>query len=129
MDVIGDFITIIRNASAAHKLSCSAQWSNIREGITKILLDEGFIADYKVEKNEKGFKVIVIALKYVNEMPAINKLKRESNPGRRLYYGYEEIPRVLSGLGFAILSTSKGIMHDKEARNQKVGGEHLCSIW
>lgn len=129
MDTIGDFITIIRNASTAFKPSCKAQWSKIREAIAKILLNEGYIAGYKVLEKENGLKDIQIHLKYVDKQPAIVGIERHSKPGRRLYYQYSEIPKVLRGLGINILTTSKGLLTGVQARQQKVGGELLCNVW
>lgn len=127
-DNIGDFLTIIRNASNARKESCSATWSNIREGIVKILKADGYIADYSVE-GEKASKKIGITLKYVGETPAITQIERVSKPGRRLYYSCSDIPRVLGGMGVCILTTSRGVMNDKDCRANKAGGELICKIW
>lgn len=129
MDTIGDFLTIIRNASRAKKATCEAQWSNIREGIAQTLKAEGYIAAFGKKKNAKGFEVLEITLKYVDGKPAIEGIERHSKPGRRLYYPSTNIPRVLNNLGMAVLTTSKGILTDKEARRQRVGGEMLCKVW
>ena len=128
-DTIGDFLTIIRNASMAKKDICRAQLSKMRLSIAQILKQEGFISDYSEEENEKGFKQINLHLKYVNSVPAITGIERHSTPGRRLYYGVREIPRVLGGLGVAILTTSKGVMRARDAREQGVGGELICKVW
>ena len=128
-DTIGDFLTIIRNASMAKKDICTAQLSKMRLSIAQILKKEGFISDYSEEENEKGFKQINLHLKYVNSVPAITGIERHSTPGRRLYYGVREIPRVLGGLGVAILTTSKGVMRARDAREQGVGGELICKVW
>lgn len=128
-DTIGDFLTIIRNASMAKKDVCTAQLSKMRVSIAQILKQEGFISDYSEEENEKGFKQINLHLKYVNSVPAITGIERHSTPGRRLYYGVREIPRVLGGLGVAILTTSKGVMRARDAREQGVGGELICKVW
>ena len=104
--------------------------SNLKKGITKILFEKGYILNYKfIDDNKQG--VIKIALKYdqVTKLPAIKALKRVSTPGLRSYAGYREMPRVLNGLGIAIVSTSKDVMTDKEARVQKIGGEVLCYIY
>lgn len=127
-DNIGDFLTIIRNASSARKDSCAASWSKIREGIAKILKAEGYIADYSVE-GEKASKNINIVLKYVSEVPAITQIERVSKPGRRLYYSCNDIPRVLGGMGICILTTSRGVMNDKDCRANKAGGELICKVW
>ena len=127
-DSIGDFLTIIRNASSAGKEACSASWSKIREGIAKILKEEGYIADFAVD-GDKAQKKLTITLKYSNEVPAITKIERVSKPGRRLYYSCTDIPRVLGGLGISILTTSRGVLSDKEARANKAGGELICKVW
>tara|TARA_B100001248_G_scaffold220746_1_gene176703 strand:+ start:145998 stop:146387 length:390 start_codon:yes stop_codon:yes gene_type:complete len=129
MDTIGDFLTIIRNALSAKKGTCDAQWSKIREGIAQTLKSEGYIADFAKKKNEKGHEVLEVTLKYVEGTPAIEGIERHSRPGRRLYYGSRSIPRVLNNLGVAVLTTSKGVLTDKEARRQRVGGEMLCKVW
>ena len=104
--------------------------SNLKKGITQILFDKGYILNYKFVDDEKQ-GVIKIALKYdpQSKVSAIKALKRVSTPGLRSYVGYREMPRVLNGLGIAVVSTSKGVMTDKEARAQKVGGEVLCYIY
>ena len=128
-DTIGDFLTIIRNASMARNDTCSAQVSKMRLSIAKILKQEGFIFDYSEKKDDKGFGRIYLHLKYVGTTPAITGLERHSSPGKRLYYGSKEIPRVLGGMGVAILTTSKGVMRAKEARQNGVGGELICKVW
>lgn len=127
-DTLGDFLTIIRNGSNATLRSVSAQWSSSREGIARILKECGYIADFaKVEKN--GLPVIEITLKYNGKKAAITEINRISKPGRRIYTGYGEIPKVIGGMGISILTTSKGILSDVEARQQKVGGEVLAQVW
>lgn len=128
-DTIGDFLTIIRNSSRAGKETCTAQWSKVREGITRILKNEGFIADYKEIANEKGHKSLELSLKYVKGTPSIADIQRLSKPGCRVYTGSEDIPSILGGLGLSILSTSKGIITNKEARRQKLGGELIAKVW
>lgn len=128
-DTIGDFLTIIRNSSRAGKETCTAQWSKVREGIARILKSEGFIIDYKEVSNEKGHKSLEVSLKYVDGTPSIADIQRLSKPGCRVYTGSEEIPSVLGGLGLSILSTSKGIVTNKEARRQKLGGELIAKVW
>lgn len=127
-DSIGDFLTIIRNASAAGKDSCSAQWSKIREGIASILKDEGYISSFEVS-GEKAEKVIKITLKYMQGVSALTGLTRISTPGCRTYYEYRNIPKVLNGMGISILTTSKGVMKDSECRAKKAGGEIICKVW
>lgn len=129
MDTIGDFLTIIRNASVAERKNCIAQWSKIREGVVKNLRDEGFVSAYEIYQDERGFKFLKITLKYHKGDPAITNIKRNSRPGCRKYLGYQEIPRVLGGMGISILSTSKGIKTDRTARNEKIGGELLCTVY
>ena len=105
--------------------------SNLKKEITKILLDKGYILNYKFEGEDTPKGTIKIALKYdpVNKVNAIKGLKRVSTPGMRKYVGYKDMPKVLNGLGIAILSTSQGVMTDKEARELKIGGEVLCYIY
>ncbi len=126
-DSIGDFLTIVRNASRARKESCSAQWSKIREGIAAILKDEGYIADYQVSGDVK--KTITITMKYMDGVPAITGISRESTPGCRQYFEYRSIPRVLNGMGISILTTSQGVLKDADCRAKKAGGEMLCKVW
>jgi small subunit ribosomal protein S8 len=128
-DTIGDFLTIIRNASSARKESCTVQSSKMRSAIAGILKDEGFIHDFNEGEDERGFKTITLTLKFVDETPAITGIERHSTPGRRLYFGAREIPRVLGGLGVAILTTSKGVMRARDAREAGVGGELVCKVW
>ena len=128
-DTIGDFLTIIRNASAARKEKTVTQHSKMRLALLKILKDEGYIADFGEGADKKGFKTLEITFKYVGNTPAITGIQRHSTPGRRLYYGTREIPRVLGGLGVAILTTSKGVMRAREARENGVGGELVCKVW
>ncbi len=129
-DPIADYLTRIRNAIMAKHKVVEIPASNLKKEMTKILYDKGYILNYKfIEDNKQG--IIKIALKYdpVTKIPAIKKLGRISKPGLRKYTGYKEVPRVLNGLGIAILSTSKGIISDKEARQEKVGGEVLCYVY
>ena len=128
-DTIGDFLTTIRNASMAHKEVCVTQHSKMRAAIAAILKDEGYINDVNVGEDEKGFKTLKLSLKYVDGTPAITGIERHSTPGRRLYYGVREIPRVLGGLGVAILTTSKGVIRARDAREAGVGGELVCKVW
>ena len=129
-DPIADYLTRVRNAIKAQHRVVEVPASNLKKEITKILFEKGYILNYKiVEDGVQG--TIKIALKYdpVNEVNAIKKLERISTPGLRRYTGYKDMPRVLNGLGIAILSTSKGVMTDKEARELKIGGEVLCYIY
>jgi len=129
-DPIADYLTRVRNAIKANHRVVEIPASNIKKEMTKILFDKGYIANYKFEDGEvQG--TIKIALKYhpVTKVSAIQKLERISKPGLRKYAGMDKMPRVLNGLGVAILSTSKGVMTDKEARNLNVGGEVLCYVY
>ena len=128
-DTIADMLTRIRNANGMRYGEVSVPASNLKVSLAKILKDEGFIEDYKiVNDNVQG--TIVITLKYgQNKERVITGLKRISKPGLRVYAKASEVPRVLNGLGIAIISTSRGVMTDKEARKQKLGGEVLCYIW
>lgn len=128
-DPIADFLTRIRNAVAANHRMVETPASNIKKDITKILFEKGYILNYKFEENTvQG--TIKIALKYhpVTKVPAINKLERVSTPGVRRYVNSNELPRVLNGLGVAIMTTSKGMITDKEARSLNVGGEVICYV-
>ena len=129
-DPIADYLTRLRNAINAKHRVLEVPSSNLKKEITKILMDKGYILNYKfVEEGPQG--TIKVALKYdpVNKCNAIRKLKRVSTPGLRKYVGYKDMPKVLNGLGIAIVSTSKGVMTDKEARDLKVGGEVLCYVY
>ncbi len=101
----------------------------MKEAIAAILKEDGFITDFSHGTDERGHKTLVVKLKYVNETPAITQVKRVSTPGRRLYCGYQEIPRVLNGLGISILSTSRGLMNNQNCLRHKVGGELVCTVW
>ncbi|MDT8392543.1 MAG: 30S ribosomal protein S8 [Bacteroidales bacterium] len=129
-DPIADYLTRLRNAVMAKHRIVEIPASNIKKDITRILHDKGFILNYKFEDTANNQGIIKIALKYhpVTKQPAINKLDRISKPGLRKYVGADSLPRVLNGLGVAILSTSKGLMTDKEARKENIGGEVLCYV-
>lgn len=128
-DTISDFLTIIRNAYRSRKDQCTAKYSKMHWAIAQILREEGFVRDVAESEDARGHKCISITLKYVDEVPALTGIQRHSTPGRRLYYSHDSIPRVLGGLGVAILTTSKGVMNDRTARRQKVGGEMVCTVW
>lgn len=130
-DPIADYLTRLRNAIKANHRVVDIPASNIKKEITKILFDKGYILSYKFEETANKQGNIKIALKYhpVSKAPAIKKLERISRPGLRKYVGTDAMPRVINGLGIAILSTSKGVMTDKEARKQNVGGEVLCYVY
>ncbi|MCS7052598.1 MAG: 30S ribosomal protein S8 [Ignavibacterium sp.] len=127
-DPIADFLTRLRNACKAKHLRVEVPASKMKLKICEILKNESFIHDYTVIEDNKQ-NIIRIHLKYRNGMSAISGLKRVSKPGLRIYKGVEELPRVLNGLGIAIVSTSKGILTDKQARAASVGGEVICYIW
>lgn len=127
-DPISDMLARIRNAALAHHDRTDIPRSTIKERIAEILKAEGYIADYRVD--ESGFGTITVTLKYGRgRESAIAGLRRKSRPGRRVYVGYQDIPKVHNGLGVAIMSTSQGVMSDRAARAQKVGGEILCEVW
>lgn len=127
MDVIADFLTRIRNASLVKHKLLEVPSSKIKKEILRVLLENGYILGYKIEKDKK---IIKIALKYYKEKTSvIQKIIRISKPGLRKYCKYKNIPRVLNGLGIAIISTSSGIITDKQARNRKIGGEILCYVY
>ncbi len=129
-DPIADYLTRIRNAQAAGHRVVRIPASKIKEAITAILYDQGYIRKYKTETDENGHKVIKIALKYDEHgEPIIKGLKRVSTPGLRKYAGVDKLPKVMNGLGIAIVSTSKGIMTDKKARQENVGGEIIAFVY
>lgn len=129
-DPIADFLTRIRNASSAGLKTVQIPASNTKKAITKILFDQGYIINYKFEDDSKQ-GIITIALKYnpSTRVPAITKIQRASRPGLRKYAGTNELPSVLNGLGVAVISTSKGVITEKEAKKQNVGGEVLCYVY
>ena len=129
-DPIADYLTRLRNAIQAKHRVVEVPASNLKKDITKILFEKGYILNFKfIEDGRQG--IIKIALKYdaVNKTSAIKSLKRVSSPGLRQYTGYKDMPRVINGLGIAIISTSKGVMTNKEAADMKIGGEVLCSVY
>ncbi len=128
-DPVSDFLTRLRNASKAGLAECPSPHSKLKESIAAILKAEGYIVDYKDGTDDAGHKTLVVTMKYVDNAPALTNLSRVSTPGRRLYYRYSEIPRVLNGLGICILSTSKGVLKDQDCRREKVGGELICNVW
>lgn len=128
-DPISDFLTRLRNASKARLEECAMPHSRLKESLAGILQAEGYIAGHRNDTDTRGHKTLVVVMKYVDGAPAITGLTRVSTPGRRLYFSYNEIPRVLNGLGISVLSTSKGLMKDQDCRRNKAGGELLCNIW
>ena len=130
-DPIADLLTRIRNAIMAGHKVVEAPASNLKKEIARILFEKGYILSYKVVEGEGAQGVLKIALKYnpKSKKPAIKEIQRISRPGLRQYKGVDEMPRVLNGLGIAIISTSKGLMTDKEAKKEKIGGEVLCYVY
>ncbi len=128
-DPIGDMLTRIRNASSARHEKVLVPASRLKARIAEVLKDEGYIKDYVLHQDgPQG--AITILLKYTADRePVISEIKRVSKPGLRRYVPTDAIPRILNGMGIAILSTSKGVMVDREARKQKVGGELICTVW
>ena len=127
-DPIADMLTRIRNANAQRHETVDVPSSKLKKSIAEILLNEGYIKSFEeIEDNSQG--IIRITLKYVNKQKVISGLKRISKPGLRVYANKEELPQVLGGLGIALISTSKGIMTDKKARQEGIGGEVLAYIW
>ncbi len=127
-DPLGDFLTILRNGSKAELASVTTQWSNVREGVARILKENGFIADF-VKAEQNGLPVLQITLKYAKKSAAIAGIKRISSPGCRVYTSYSDIPKVIGGMGISILTTSKGLVSDRTARQQKIGGELIAQVW
>lgn len=128
-DPISDFLTRLRNASKAGLAECVMPHSKLKESLAGILKAEGFLRAVATGTEERGHKTLIVTMKYVDSAPVITGLKRTSTPGRRIYTGYTEIPRVLNGLGLSIISTSKGLMKDQDARRHKLGGELVCTVW
>lgn len=130
-DPIADYLTRVRNAVMAGHRVVEIPASNIKKEITKILFDQGYILSYKFEEGKNPQGTIKIALKYdrITKEPVIKKIERVSKPGLRKYAGATEMPRVLNGLGIAIVSTSSGVMTGKQAQSQNVGGEVLCYVY
>lgn len=125
-DPISDMLTRIRNAQAARKTEVSMPSSKFKISIARVLQDEGYVADVKVVGDAKP--VLTIALKYFQGKPVIDMIKRVSKPGYRVFKSADEIPTVIGGLGVAIVSTSRGVMPDREARRQNIGGEIVCFV-
>ena len=126
-DPLGDMLTRIRNGQAAQKPAVTSPASRLRENVLEVLAREGYIRGYNREEGPHG--ALSIELKYYNGAPVIRQLKRVSRPGRRVYSGVKDLPRVYNGLGIAILSTPRGVMSDAEAREAHVGGEILCMVF
>ena len=128
-DPLADLLTRIRNSTKAKKTETSVPSSNLKVAVARVLQQEGFIRDFRVEPDDKQ-GILTIALKYDDdEVPLITGLQRVSKPSRRRYVKSTEVPRVLGGMGIGIITTSKGVMTDREARKNNLGGEYLCRVW
>ena len=129
VDPVGDMITRIRNAQMRMSSDVNIPGSKFRAKILEILKKEGYILDYKITSDSKNKSSLSVNLKYNNGLPVIKEIKRVSKPGRRIYARAESIPKIQNGLGLAIVSTSKGIMTDNEARSNNIGGEIICRVF
>jgi len=129
IDPIGDMITRIRNAQMRLLGSVNIPNSKFRAKILDVLKHEGYISDYKLIVNEKKIGILSVNLKYSDGLPVIKEIKRVSKPGRRIYARADSISKIQNGLGLSIVSTSKGIMTDNDARNKKIGGEIICKVF
>ncbi len=127
-DPIADMLTRIRNAQMAEKAAVSMPASKLKAAIAAVLKDEGYVEDFAVKQAAGNKATLEIALKYYSGRPVIERIERVSKPGLRIYKGSEDIPRVMNGLGIAIVSTPQGVMTDRKARANKVGGEVLCIV-
>lgn len=128
-DPLGDMLARIRNAQMRGRSTVNAPASKLRAWVLDVLVKEGYIRDYKTVDADTGHREIEISLKYFDGDPVIKELKRVSKPGRRVYAGAKELPRVRQGLGVAIVSTAQGVMSDADARRRNVGGEVLCTVF
>lgn len=128
-DTIGDYLTRIRNAYIRGKREIVMPSSNILLQISKVLKEEGFIGEFGDEEGESKQKSLKIKLRYYKGKPAIRGIKRVSKPGIRIYVGFRDVPKVLNGIGIAVLTTSKGVMTGEKAVERKIGGELLCKMW
>jgi small subunit ribosomal protein S8 len=127
-DPIADFLTRLRNAASSHRSDVAVPYSKIKEEIARILKDEGYIADYQVDHSSRP-ALIKVTMKFVNRTPSLTGLKRVSKPGLRKYVAADEMPRVLGGMGTAIVSSSRGILTGRQAKRENVGGELLAIVW
>ena len=128
-DPIGDMLARIKNAQLRSHKSINLPSSNFKVKIVEILKKEGFIIDYKIENQQSNKSALMINLKYHSGSPVINTIERISKPGRRIFSSAESLPKINNGLGIAIVSTSKGVMTDIDARKQKLGGEIICKVF
>jgi len=127
-DPISDMLTRIRNAQMAQKATVAMPSSKLKAAIAQVLQDEGYVDGFKVDQNASGKSTLEIGLKYYSGRPVIESIQRVSRPGLRIYKGSNDIPKVMNGLGVAIVSTSKGLMTDRKARANGIGGEVLCVV-
>lgn len=128
-DTVSDLITTIRNGQGARMAYVVVPASNLRKGVLTVLSEEGYIRGYTDEKSERGLPQFKVELKYYEGQPVIQKIEKISKPGRRVYSQVGKLPRYYNGLGITILSTSKGVLSDNQARQQQVGGEILCRVF
>ena len=128
-DPIGDMITRIRNAQLRILDTVNIPNSKFRAKILEVLKEEGYISDYKISSNKNNKSFLIVNLKYSNGVPVIKEIRRDSKPGRRIYAKADSIPKIQSGLGIAIVSTSMGIMTDNNARSKNIGGEIICRVF
>ena len=128
-DVISDVLTRIRNGQMATAREVITPWSKLSEAVVSVLKEEGFVEDYRVEAKSESQKELIVVLNYFEGEPVIKEIKRVSTPGRRVYKAVGELPRFANGLGISIISTSKGVMTDFNARQHGVGGEVVCSVF
>jgi small subunit ribosomal protein S8 len=130
MDPVADLLTRIRNANTARHAKTEAPYSRLKEGVVRVLKEEGYIKDYRVVESDKIRRSIHVFLRYdIDGGKVLTSIVRVSRPGRRVYRGVREIERVLDGLGVAVLSTPQGILSDRECRKKRIGGELLCKVW
>ncbi|HEX6564379.1 MAG TPA: 30S ribosomal protein S8 [Chthoniobacterales bacterium] len=127
-DPIADFLTRLRNAATSHRADVKLPYSKIKEEIARILKEEGYIAEYEVDRSTRP-AVIKVTMKFVNRTPALTGIKRISKPGLRKYIGADEVPRVLGGMGTSIVSSSRGILTGRQAKRENIGGELLAIVW
>jgi small subunit ribosomal protein S8 len=126
-DPIADMLTRIRNASRAKKAEVVAPYSKLKESLAHLLMSEGYVSGVNVVGNTK--KLLTVTLRYNQTQPVITNLKRISKPGQRMYMSADKLPRTMSGFGITVISTSKGLMTDKQARKDHLGGEVICQVW
>jgi small subunit ribosomal protein S8 len=127
-DPIADMLIRLKNGYLARRQSVAVPYSKLKEGLAQILVEEGYVLKVKIEQNEQK-KDLVLRLKYQDGQPACRQVRRISKPGRRIYLGVTKLPRVLGGLGIAVVSTPRGLMTAKEARRERLGGEVICEVW